>query len=126
MNSRQRQSLDESNTGGLFGLFSLKNRSSKDGELVQDFKKKEEEKSNDDPLGQQLPLHHHRSQDRNIEQRTRRPPNRSARTALQKSSRSFLETQGVVFPVSSFEVMNKGCVPRIRNQGTTNEAWPEF
>jgi len=127
MSGGQPQSLDESNTGRLFGqLFSLKNRGLKDGQLVQDFKKQEEEQGKDDgPLESQRPLHHC-SQDQDVEQRPRRPPNRSARTALQKSSRSFLETQGVVFPVSSFEVMNKGCVPRIRNQGTTNEAWPEF
>lgn len=60
--------------------------------------------------------------------RTRRAPNRK-RTELQKSSRSFLEARGVVFPVSSFEVINKGCLERSTvDEGclSKNEEWGAF
>lgn len=57
----------------------------------------------------------------------RRAPNQK-RMALQKSSRSFLEARGVVFPVSSFEVLNKGCLDTrsVNKGGSKNEDWPEL
>lgn len=57
----------------------------------------------------------------------RRAPT-TRRTMLQKSSRSFLETRGVVFPVSSFEVLDKGCMERKKSTRLVagNEEWPEF
>ena len=62
------------------------------------------------------------------QKRNRRPPNRK-RNELQKSSRSFLEASGVVFPVSSFEVL-KGLSPeKSINKGTLvgkNEEWGTF
>ena len=39
---------------------------------------------------------------------------------------AFLEIRGVVFPVSSFEVINKGCLDRSINKSSMNEEWPEF
>ena len=67
------------------------------------------------------------------------------KSSLRKSSRSFLEAKGVVFPVSSFEVL-KGCGSissldlvskahltnrrndnrRRKQSGGANEEWPEF
>ncbi|KAL7537855.1 hypothetical protein ACHAWF_005919 [Thalassiosira exigua] len=63
--------------------------------------------------------------------RQRRAPGRRRRE-LQKSSRSFLENRGVVFPVSSFEVLDKGCATAgaIEKRGAndvcagSNEDWP--
>jgi len=48
---------------------------------------------------------------------SRRPQNRK-RIERQESSRSFLEASGVVFPVSSFEVLNKGCLARVISKGS--------
>ena len=53
----------------------------------------------------------------------RRRPNRK-RLEMAKSSRSFLESRGVVFPVSSFEVINKGCLDRDISVSSINELWP--
>ena len=59
------------------------------------------------------------------QKRNRRPPNRK-RNELQKSSRSFLESSGVVFPVSSSEVLKGLCLDKSINKGTSvgkNEEW---
>mmetsp|Transcript_38825 Transcript_38825/g.83649 ORF Transcript_38825/g.83649 Transcript_38825/m.83649 type:complete len:352 (+) Transcript_38825:520-1575(+) len=103
-----------------FGQFFLKNRSIKDCQQVQaqDTETVEAAKAE-------------RRTNNDFELALRRPAS-SKRVQLGKSSRSFLETRGVIFPVSSFEVISKGCVDRVGinqnavgcNEGSKNEEWP--
>ena len=108
---------DHSNTSRLSNLghlnlghfFLKKSGSQKDrGEVQVDEKNEEEEQNN---VSDERPQ--------------RRAPNHN-RMELQKSSRSFLEANGVIFPVSSFEVLKKGCITKIDSKGGSNESWPEF
>jgi len=60
----------------------------------------------------------------------RQPTNTNPKiTQRQNSNRSFLEKNGVIFPVSSEEVLQKGCRMhsfRDDQKPGSNEAWPEF
>mmetsp|Transcript_11519 Transcript_11519/g.24553 ORF Transcript_11519/g.24553 Transcript_11519/m.24553 type:complete len:382 (+) Transcript_11519:29-1174(+) len=56
----------------------------------------------------------------------RRPPSQKRMDMHKKSSRSFLEANGVIFPVSSFEVLKKGCLMNKGLKGSSNEEWPAF